>query len=547
MLKYKLIGNSNNDYIIDPVDTVFENRNVQNKDKFLNPSIKDTYDYKLLKNIGEATECIIKHVKNNSKIHIQIDCDDDGYTSAAIMYLYLKLIKKDINITHCLHEGKEHGVVLREVPSDTQLVIIPDAGSNQLEEHRILKEKGMDVLVLDHHQADKESHDAIIVNNQMCDYPNKNLSGAAIVYKVCKALDDELNVDYADRFLDLVALGLVGDMMDTRELETRYYMKKGLENIRNPFFLALYKQQKESIRKNINIINVAFYIVPCINACIRIGTNKEKEDMFLAFIGRHPSPLSVAKTCRDIKDKQDRLRDNGLEIIENMIADKELNKNKAIIIDATNIINRPLTGLIANQVRGKYKKPTIILQHRGNNVFGGSARGCDIPELRDFKLFLNRLGIFNFCEGHANAFGIEIKKEYIDTVINILNEKLKNVSFDYVYVDFIIPFFDISPHLIKQITNLRNEWGQEFQEPLLAIEGIEIERSKLKLIGKNKNVIKFLFNDIEFIKFKSSEDEYKNIVKKNINSMNIIGRCSLNEWQGKITPQIFIEDYEVIN
>lgn len=116
------------------------------------------------------------------------------------------------------------------IPEGTTLVITPDSSSNEVAEHISLQAMNIDVIVLDHHEAPHDLTDpAIIVNNHMCDYPNKGLSGVGIVYKFCKVLDSVLKVSYADDFLDLVALGMVADMMDMRELETRYLTWKGMQ------------------------------------------------------------------------------------------------------------------------------------------------------------------------------------------------------------------------------------------------------------------------------------------------------------------------------
>ena len=95
------------------------------------------------------------------------------------------------------------------------------------------------MLVIDHHEADIISENACIINNQLCDYPTKSLSGVGMVYKFCSYIDSLLDVDYADQFLDLVALGMVADMMDLRDYETKHLITRGLENIRNPYFKGM--------------------------------------------------------------------------------------------------------------------------------------------------------------------------------------------------------------------------------------------------------------------------------------------------------------------
>lgn len=123
------------------------------------------------------------------------------------------------------------------------MIIAPDASSNEEELHKRLFEQGIDVLVIDHHEAESVSKYACVINNQLCNYPNKTLSGAGMVYKFCCYLDELMNCSNADDFLDLTALALVADMMDIRNLETRHLITKGLNHLRNPFFKALAARQ----------------------------------------------------------------------------------------------------------------------------------------------------------------------------------------------------------------------------------------------------------------------------------------------------------------
>ena len=179
-----------------------------------------------------------------------------------------------------MHNGKEHGIIPDTIPADVKLVIAPDSSSNDYEEHKILHDKGIDVLVIDHHEAECISEYACVINNQLCQYPTKSLSGVGMVYKFCSYLDSLLNVDYANQFLDLVALGLVADMMDMRDFETRHLITLGLQNIRNPYFYEMVRKNEFSLRDGVTPIGVAFYIAPYVNATVRMGDSAEKLTLF---------------------------------------------------------------------------------------------------------------------------------------------------------------------------------------------------------------------------------------------------------------------------
>lgn len=288
-MKYKLIENSLND-IHNPIKTVLQNRGIQDVDTYMHLNDNVINDYHLLENIDKAVECLINHIENNSKIQIIVDPDVDGNTSSAILYMYLKQLDCNININYIIHQHKEHGLSKDiKIDRNTDLIILPDSGTNDVEQCKELKENGKDIIILDHHICDRSEpyttdYYAIVVNNQMCEYPNKELSGVGIVYKFLKAIDDYTWSNYADNYLDLVALGNIADVMDIKSYETKKLIDIGLYNINNKLLQAFIDKQSYSMGNTVNIINLQFYVIPLINALIRIGTYDEKELLFKAFI-----------------------------------------------------------------------------------------------------------------------------------------------------------------------------------------------------------------------------------------------------------------------
>ena len=131
-------------------------------------------------------------------------------------------------ISFRIHDGKEHGIIAETIPDDIKLVIAPDSSSNDYEIHQKLAERGIDVLVIDHHEAEKYSEYACVINNQMCDYPTKALSGAGVVYKFCSYIDKLLETSYADDYLDLATTGIIADVMLLKDLEIRQIILKGM-------------------------------------------------------------------------------------------------------------------------------------------------------------------------------------------------------------------------------------------------------------------------------------------------------------------------------
>lgn len=403
------------------IKDILEARGIDNIDEYLNPSKKDLIPADKLKNIDKGIELLLKHLNNNSKIYVVVDCDNDGITSSAGLILYINKIFPKANIYWTMHDGKQHGVELSKVEEGTGLVVIPDAGSNQYDEHKELFDRGIDVLVIDHHESEYYSDYAVVINNQMCDYPNKSLSGAGVVYKFLQKMDEILKVNYADEFLDLAATGIVGDMMLLQDLETRYIVSYGLSHINNFGLKTLIKKQEFSIgdTKNVSPNDISFYITPLINAIIRVGTMEEKETLFKSFIsGQELVPSTkrghkvgdtevcaeqAARYGTNCRSRQNKILDAGVDYLAFKIQKEELNDNQIIFVrldeEEEERIPSELTGLIAMKLVQKFGKPTIVTRLGNDNEWSGSLRGLNNSDFSDFKKFCNDSNMFTFAEG----------------------------------------------------------------------------------------------------------------------------------------------------
>ena len=529
------------------------------------------------------------HINNNDDILIQIDSDVDGYTSAAKLanYLYNLFPAFVVNkISFRFHDGKEHGIIADEVPQNIKLVIAPDSSSNDYEEHKKLKERGVDVLVIDHHEAEKVSDYACVINNQLCDYPTKSLSGVGMVYKFCQFIDSIMDVDYADYGLDLVSLGMIADMMDLRDFETKHLIHRGLEDVHNPFFSYMVEKNAYSLKGELTPVGVAFYVAPYVNATVRMGSPEEKRIMFESMLtykafeqvdstkrgckNQKESIVEQAvRNCTNIKNRQTKARDNTLAAIENIIKEYNLLINKVLVVPIPKsvYVEKNLTGLIANQLMAQYQRPVLLLNEVENEEWAtsangdklipfyyttweGSARGCDKSALTDFRKFCQDSGLIEYAEGHANAFGFGIHNKYLLDFINYCNEELKDFEFTPCYnVDFIFSASNFNGNDILKIAELKSLWGQGVAEPFIAITDIRVSKNNITLMSPdNKPTLKIkLANGVEIIKFKSSKEEYESLVTEGYLMMDIVGRCESNTWGGKTTPQVLVEDYEITN
>ncbi len=577
-MKYRLIENSIND-INHFVKTVLTNRGINNIEEFMKSNKEDLEQnsFSDLNNIDKGVDVLFKHIEANDMISLVVDPDVDGICSSAALYNYLEnMIVEEglpkINWDIVTHSGKGHGLSDDiKINSDTKLIITPDGGSNDFKRHKEWKDKGVDILVIDHHIVDKESEDAIVINNQTSNnYKNKSFSGVGIVYRFLQAIDDKLFSFNADNYLDLVALGNISDIMDTSDYETRYFIQQGIlqENLKNPFLRILVKKTGvdvgSDLERYIYPIDVSFKIAPLVNALLRLGTVEEKEKLFTCFISLEEE-LSTRKgicketinTMQNYKESQDEEKQKLLEDISNIITEEDL-RCPVLVLDVTELVSNPeIIGLTAMNLASKYKRPVILGSQKDKdkaNITGSVRLNNGFPD-QEFKETCLNSGLFGFAQGHNAAFGFAYNKEnkqklqeyfrkiYGDTVLD--NEHI---------VDFIIPSVDkICGSDFFLIQTYKNLWGKSVEEPIFAIEGIPFYPMSLDKLGKKEDTVKYTYSRIEFMFFRCSSED---LILKMANGLeydptkqyaiNVVGKLGISTFAGKTKNQMIVDDYEIV-
>lgn len=426
-MKYKLLHNLPHDATT-CLGWLLDARGIDDIEAYVQPTKECELNPLDLDNIEEGANLLLWHLKNDSDILLVVDSDADGICSAAMTWLYIKHFYPDAKINYISHEHKAHGlddIIEQVLESDYDLIICPDASSSDYEEHERLKEAGKEVLVIDHHEAEKYSENAIVINNQLSEkYSNKGLCGAGVVYKFLQVLDKLLEENYSLELLDLCALANVADCMSPTNLETRYYITEGLKssNIKNGGFKALIQAQEYSLSKSggkdMDYTKVAFYIAPLINALIRVGSLEEKNQLFEAFInpdkliqsekrGAKPGEMEciAVEVCRkatNARSRQNRIKEKAEEIIDYRVHKFDLLENKIIVVEVyeEDKIPQELTGLLATQFVNKYGRPCIIVRKNDKGFLRGSIRGNEhFGEVPDLKSFLLDSGVMEYVEG----------------------------------------------------------------------------------------------------------------------------------------------------
>jgi len=570
-LRYKLIGNNDVSNII---KTVLQNRGIEDWQEYINLHSSSRDTYKNLCNIEKAVELFDEHFQAENPIAILVDNDVDGVSSATIMYQFIKTLNEEYDVRLYVHQrNKSHGLDGDfEIDDDIKLLIVPDAGSNDVEQHKDLKARGIDCLCLDHHQVtvNIDGSPAVIVNNQISnDYNNKGCCGASVTLEFCRALDEFYWEDISDIFLDLAAVANVCDIMPLTEFETKATVNEGLVKIYNKMLKTIIEAQDFSMKGIVSPHTVGFYVGPLINAFIRMATFEERQLLVRAFCEDESETFwytkrgedfpteeniyeHVVRLMKSYKGKQDRQRQKALPQLIKMAGD---NNNKVAIIDATEVLDSSLTGVVAIKVSEELNTPVLLLQKRDDSTYGGSGRAFDNCPVEDFRALVDECPYTTLAQGHAGAFGIGIPIDNIDLVQKWLNEQLADISMEKVYnVDFEVDAEDLDAFMFQTLDHNKTLWGHGVDEPVFAIKNLHISSENSKVCGKRQDTIQIYDEETEakYVMFFCKEDnELLQWINNNWGDqeadITIIGTLGLNSYEGKLSSQVNIKDFTIQN
>ena len=548
---------------------------------------KDKDDYNLLSNIDKAIEAARLKLDGGSKdnpcnVFIQVDSDTDGWTSSAILIQYLnKKYGESVNIEYKLHPGKEHGINLEYIKDKTDIVFIPDAGSNDFDEQAKLVESGKTVIILDHHHiTNYQNTGAIIVNNQIsANFDNKNLSGAGVTYLFINALDDSYKIEGKNvleprEFMDLAATGIIADAMDMSSLGNNYLSSKGLFEIKNKFLLELGQHQSRGIKNpsSWTKMDVSFYIAPVINGVIRSGSQEDKDIVFKALISNNGETdfyeseyrgkqrkenlyEYAVRLATNAKSRQDNGKKKGFELICEKIKENKLDQNSLIIVTLTpeeeKKVPNNITGLVAMELMKFFNRPCLLLRKtifNDEEVYGGSGRSGNYHFLPSLLKFLHDSNLVEYAEGHDAAFGVFIKESNIEALTNYANEKIKLSNFDddIQEVDaWFLNWDEVTENMdsMMKFAEANNIWGIGIPKPNFAFS-LTLEPKDFETMGADGTSIKI---NKTFVTFKNEKlrDLIINLKSDDLVKMTIVGSPTLNEWKGYKNIQIIFnnDDY----
>ena len=519
--------------------------------RFLNPMLENLHDPFLMKGMKAGVFRIKKAIGDKEKIMIFGDFDVDGITSTTTLNNILKNLGGDVSyyFPNRLIEGYglNKNAIDRAVFDKKSLIITVDCGITAVEEVKYANEKGIDIIVIDHHEQKEVVPNAVAVidpKQNGCMYPFKQLAAVGVVFKVAQALVKEMNSNFdIISLLDFVSLGTVSDLVPLIG-ENRIIVKYGLDQItktKNPGLRALIKvsQLKD---KDINVGHISFALGPRINSSGRLET----ADKVMKLFNTDDENLAneIAKQLDENNTKRRELQQTIFnQAMEKIKTEVDFEKDNCIVI-AGKGWHRGVVGIVASKIIEEYNRPTILIALGENGIGHGSARS--IPAFHLLNAMTASKDWMESFGGHSQAAGLSIKEENIDGLRNSINEysKTKLTKKDLVPVLKINTDIDLSEVDFKLIEEVHSLYPYGFGNPsplfscsnLSLVEDPRVLKEKhLKLKLKNDRV-----KDIGAIGFGLSNLSWE--VIKNNGKIKVAFFPEINEWNGNISIQLGLKD-----
>ena len=485
----------------------------------------------------KAAKRVAKAIKNREKITLIGDYDVDGVSSSAIVVLFFKEINYPLEaiIPNRFKDG--YGVsenILTKI--DTDVIITVDNGIAALEAAKICKQRGIDLIITDHHTPPDTLPDAYaIVDPKLkeCKYPFKEICGTEVAWLVLGLLKKELQVNIdMKQYLDILAIAIIADIMPLIDIN-RVIVKEGLK------FLSYSKRASSIIirdflnKSTITSEDIAFNIAPRLNSAGRLSDASLALDFFIA---------SNTYEAYELFEKLNELNEQRKEIeaITTSQAIDLVDENDNIIVVAKDGWHEGVVGIVASRLVDKFSKPAIVLSI-DNEVAKGSARSLgdiDIYELiKQNSSFLTKFG------GHKMAAGLGLESKNIEAFKKAINLSAKNIdSKDFIVkedITGILPIEEIDFELLEILERFE-PYGEANPRPKFLLQ--EAKVVSIKLIGRDKTHSKIEVKEslvhkdsIELIAFRKVFEMPEDKI------INCSFKVSKNEFNGRVSLQLLVD------
>jgi len=481
----------NSDGKLNVIAKLLQNRGIDSPEKakaFFEGKLADLHSPALLLDMEKAAERIRMAVRNKERIMVFGDYDVDGITATALLFGFLKKVGADVHYTLPHRENDGYGMksyFIEQFKKDgVQLIVTVDCGTANLKEIELANSLGMNVVVTDHHSMPKTLPAAVAIVNPKrpdCLYPNKDICGSSIAFKLISHLAIELMgeaeaKEYLGKQMGLVAMGVIGDCMPVTG-ENRILVREGLKSLKagdHEGVTALLAEAGIDLEK-INSGVLAFQVSPRINAAGRVDTPNHALELLLG-------TLEKAVTLNELNEKRKTM---ARQFVEEAKAQIDPSNPPNIVVVKSKNWRAGLLGLIASDLVEKFGRPTIAMQER-EHEYVASMRSINNFDITGY-LREKAGSLFSAFGGHTMAGGFSLPKENLEKFMEQVEIIAKNHVDPSHFGGSIAIECEIMPSEITFETMGKmlhlEPFGSENPEPKFLIKNAKI--LEIKSVGKN--------------------------------------------------------------
>lgn len=548
---------------IDPVIArLIRNRDIQDMKEirsYLYGTLAEIPSPWKMKDMERAVQILQKKITQKKKIRIIGDYDIDGVTATCILLKGLKRL--NANVDTYIPDRVKDGYGMHEQLIDKALedgidtILTCDNGIAAAAEIEYAKKEGLTVIVTDHHDIpfrDTEDGriwiipkaDAVVNPKQNdCLYPNKNICGAVVAWKLIWALYERLGIDSDEiwDFLELAAIATVGDVMDLQG-ENRIIVKEGLKKLSSTSSEGL----KALICVNnlegaeITAYHVGFVIGPCINASGRLDTAARSLELLLA--DNMEDAMKLADDLYDLNQSRKAMTEQGKEQAIQSIEENNLGKDRVLVVYLPDC-HESLAGIIAGRIREAYNKPVFVLTKGADGVKGS---GRSIEAYSMYEELVKCSDLLTQFGGHPMAAGLSMEEKNVELFRRRLNDNCTLTEQDLIpkiMIDVPMPISYLSKKLTEQLKVLE-PFGKGNSKPLFAQKNLRVVG--IRVLGRNRNVAKMFLIDENGIKMDAvyfgEAQEFVDFVQAH-DTISVTYYPEINVFQGRENLQVVIKNY----
>jgi len=518
--------------------------------RYFSPKWEDLYDPFLMKDMDKAVNRIVAALRRNERIFIYGDYDVDGITSVSLMVLFLR--SQGAKVVYYIPNRMLEGYGLSEmgiqqaIDADISLLITVDCGITAVEQVKMARDHGIDVIISDHHEPARELPQAAAVLDpkiEGCPYPFKQLAGVGVAYKLIQAIGQKLGLPDEDVrcYVDLVALGSTADIVPLVD-ENRVLVDQGLKKINKLDRVGIHALIESSglLGKQIGTGQVVFILAPRINAVGRMGDAERAVQLFLT--NSYQQAREIASVLEKENQQRKSIDEETYQEALAMIESEALKDQALTLVLAKEGWHPGVIGIVASRIVEKVYRPTIMIAVE-KGVGKGSARS-----ISNFDIY----SALKQCEtcligygGHRYAAGLTIALDKIDEFREMLESVahrtlLEEDLIQKIYIDAEISLPDITDKMMR-LLNRFAPFGPKNMRPVFMSRNLKVVGSP-RIVGRNH--LKFKVQQggevFDAIGFDLGDLQY--CLRPGDSNLDMVYVIEENHYNGQIRKQLRVKD-----